>query len=76
MGCMLRVGSCSRKWPLTLPNADDLGVRGIADQIRFFSMAPFIYSAKGKDMAAKVWSETMAELDFAGVGDIIRELSN
>ncbi|KAL1889750.1 hypothetical protein Sste5346_008738 [Sporothrix stenoceras] len=36
--------------------------------------AKFIYSPKGKDCAEVLWKETMAELKFAGVEDILANL--
>ncbi|KAI1277675.1 hypothetical protein F5Y07DRAFT_362560 [Xylaria sp. FL0933] len=38
-------------------------------------MAPIVYTAEGKQMAQRLWKETMSELSFAGVEDIIDALS-
>ncbi|PYH88399.1 NAD(P)-binding protein [Aspergillus ellipticus CBS 707.79] len=34
-------------------------------------MAPMVYNTEGKKVAAQLWQETMAELSFAGVEDIL-----
>ncbi|KAI1349861.1 hypothetical protein F5Y01DRAFT_287779 [Xylaria sp. FL0043] len=38
-------------------------------------MAPIVYTAEGKQMAQRLWKETMSELSFAGVEDIIDALT-
>ncbi|RYP48692.1 hypothetical protein DL768_005472 [Monosporascus sp. mg162] len=38
-------------------------------------MAPIIYTEEGKKISERLWSETMAELSFAKVQDIVNELS-
>ncbi|KAK7756578.1 hypothetical protein SLS62_001415 [Diatrype stigma] len=43
---------------------------------RLKPMAPIVYTSQGKDIAEVVWQETMAELNFAHVKDIIKELGN
>jgi hypothetical protein len=35
-------------------------------------MAPFVYSTEGETIAKRLWQETMDELAFAGVVDIIK----
>lgn len=39
-------------------------------------MAPIVYKPEGEELAKRLWEETMAELSFAGVRDIIKEISN
>ncbi|KAL4949981.1 hypothetical protein BDW69DRAFT_197642 [Aspergillus filifer] len=38
-------------------------------------MAPFVYTAEGEKVAGRLWRETMDELAFAGVEDILNGLS-
>ncbi|TRX88704.1 hypothetical protein FHL15_010376 [Xylaria flabelliformis] len=38
-------------------------------------MAPVVYTADGERMAQSLWKETMGELSFAGVEDVIEALS-
>ncbi|EFR01710.1 retinol dehydrogenase 12 [Nannizzia gypsea CBS 118893] len=38
-------------------------------------MAPFVYTDEGKKVAELLWEETMAELSFANVSDILEDLS-
>ncbi|KAI0976121.1 NAD(P)-binding protein [Xylaria arbuscula] len=38
-------------------------------------MAPIVYTAEGRQMAQRLWKETMSELSFAGVEDVIEALS-
>ncbi|KAI0379586.1 NAD(P)-binding protein [Hypomontagnella monticulosa] len=38
-------------------------------------MAPIVYKPEGKQVAAKLWEETLDELSFAGVRNIIDDLS-
>ncbi|KAI0805303.1 hypothetical protein GGR55DRAFT_681212 [Xylaria sp. FL0064] len=38
-------------------------------------LAPIVYTAEGKQMAQRLWKETMSELSFAGVEDIIDALT-
>ncbi|KAI0486794.1 hypothetical protein F4859DRAFT_466938 [Xylaria cf. heliscus] len=38
-------------------------------------MAPIVYTAEGERMAQSLWKETMSELSFAGVEDVIEDLS-
>ncbi|KAL4811784.1 hypothetical protein BDW67DRAFT_179301 [Aspergillus spinulosporus] len=38
-------------------------------------MAPFVYSPEGETVAKRLWQETMDELTFAGVADIINSYS-
>ncbi|KAM0546757.1 hypothetical protein ACHAPJ_010685 [Fusarium lateritium] len=38
-------------------------------------MPPLVYSAEGKEVASRLWDETMSELAFARVADIIKQLS-
>lgn len=35
------------------------------------SSAPIIYTAEGEQIAKRLWSETMEELSFAGVQEIV-----
>jgi len=42
---------------------------------RLKPMAPIIYTPEGKRIGDLLWKETMAELKFAGVEDILREVS-
>ncbi|KAF2970975.1 hypothetical protein GQX73_g2537 [Xylaria multiplex] len=37
--------------------------------------APAVYTAEGKQMAQRLWKETMSELSFAGVEDVIEALT-
>ncbi|KAL4958645.1 uncharacterized protein BDV14DRAFT_34244 [Aspergillus stella-maris] len=37
-------------------------------------MAPFVYTSEGEKVAARLWQETMDELAFAGVEDILKGL--
>lgn len=37
-------------------------------------MAPVIYKPEGERLAKKLWEESLNELSFAGVHDIIRGL--
>ncbi|KAL4995045.1 hypothetical protein BDV10DRAFT_137679 [Aspergillus recurvatus] len=39
-------------------------------------MAPFVYSPEGENVAKRLWQETMDELAFAGVTDIINSYSS
>ncbi|KAL7624841.1 hypothetical protein AAE478_004055 [Parahypoxylon ruwenzoriense] len=39
-------------------------------------MSPLVYTDQGKQIAKLLWQETMDELAFAGVGDIIQGLGN
>ncbi|KAI0387564.1 hypothetical protein F5Y04DRAFT_7383 [Hypomontagnella monticulosa] len=39
-------------------------------------MAPIIYKPEGEEIAKRLWEETMAELSFARVQDIVEEISN
>ncbi|KAL5047918.1 hypothetical protein BDW71DRAFT_29138 [Aspergillus fruticulosus] len=39
-------------------------------------MAPFVYSPEGEKIAKRLWQETMDELAFAGVADIINSYSS
>jgi hypothetical protein len=39
-------------------------------------MAPIIYKTEGEEIAKRLWEETMTELSFAGVEDIINAISN
>ena len=38
-------------------------------------MAPFVYTPEGEKIAQTLWQETMNELAFARVADILQELS-
>lgn len=38
-------------------------------------MAPFVYTDKGEAVAELLWEETMAELSFANVSEILADLS-
>ncbi|KAI1306377.1 NAD(P)-binding protein [Xylaria venustula] len=38
-------------------------------------MAPIVYTAEGRQMAQRLWKETMSELSFAGVEDVIEALT-
>lgn len=38
-------------------------------------MAPIIYTDEGKEIAAQLWKETMAELSFANIEHLINDLS-
>lgn len=39
------------------------------------SMAPFVYSGEAPMVARRLWEETMDELSFAGVKEIIESLA-
>ncbi|CAJ2512841.1 Uu.00g009600.m01.CDS01 [Anthostomella pinea] len=39
------------------------------------AMAPMIYTTEGQKLAQQLWRETMDELSFAGVEEIVREVS-
>ncbi len=39
-------------------------------------MAPFVYTEQGRNVAQRLWKETMDELAFANVENIIQELGN
>ncbi|EGE06038.1 short-chain dehydrogenase/reductase [Trichophyton equinum CBS 127.97] len=39
-------------------------------------MAPFVYTDKGEEVAELLWEETMTELSFANVSEILEDLSN
>lgn len=36
------------------------------------SSAPLVYTVEGGQVARRLWSETMHELSFAGVDDIVK----
>lgn len=38
-------------------------------------MAPIIYTKEGEKLSEQVWKETLEELSFAHVEDILREVS-
>ncbi|KAI1421684.1 hypothetical protein F5Y12DRAFT_766464 [Xylaria sp. FL1777] len=38
-------------------------------------LAPVVYTAEGRQMAQRLWKETMSELSFAGVEDVIEALT-
>lgn len=37
-------------------------------------MAPIVYTAEGREISERLWKETMAELSFAGVENILKEI--
>jgi hypothetical protein len=37
-------------------------------------MAPLVYSSEGEDIRSELWKETMAELSFAQVDTILKEI--
>ncbi|KAK0615715.1 hypothetical protein B0T17DRAFT_352521 [Bombardia bombarda] len=39
-------------------------------------MAPIVYTSEGKEVAARLWKETMKELSFAGVEEIVDRLGD
>lgn len=39
-------------------------------------MAPIIYKTQGKRIASQLWQETMDDLAFAHVADIVKDMSN
>lgn len=39
-------------------------------------MAPIIYKTEGAKISEQLWTETMEELAFAGVADIVKNVSN
>ncbi|KAI9148973.1 Short chain dehydrogenase virG [Paramyrothecium foliicola] len=43
---------------------------------RLQPMAPLVYTSKGAELAKQLWAETMSELSFAGVADIVQRLSD
>jgi hypothetical protein len=38
-------------------------------------MAPLVYSSEGQEIGDQLWRETVAELSFARVDTILKELS-
>jgi hypothetical protein len=38
-------------------------------------MAPLVYSSEGQEIGDQLWEETMAELSFAQVDRILKEIS-
>lgn len=38
-------------------------------------MAPIVYKPEGKKIASQLWQETMEDLAFAHVADIVKSLS-
>jgi hypothetical protein len=40
----------------------------------FVSFAAFLYTPEGKAVIQRVWNETLAELDFAGVRLILESM--
>jgi len=36
-------------------------------------MAPLVYKPQGQEVAKRLWEETLNELEFAGVRDIIKQ---
>lgn len=38
-------------------------------------MAPLVYSREGELVREKLWEETMEELSFANVAEIVKQLS-
>jgi hypothetical protein len=38
-------------------------------------MAPLVYSSEGQEIGDQLWKETMAELSFAQVDTILKEIS-
>ncbi len=43
--------------------------------LRAIRFAPIVYTAEGRQMAQRLWKETMSELSFAGVEDVIEALT-
>lgn len=41
-----------------------------------YSLPVILYTPEGEKVAQKVWKETLEELSFAGVDQIIQELSS
>lgn len=41
----------------------------------FYSMAPLVYSSEGQEIRSDLWKETMAELSFAQVEAILKDIS-
>ena len=37
-------------------------------------MTPIIYTEEGQKISEKLWEETLAELSFANVGDILKTI--
>ncbi|KAI3331321.1 hypothetical protein F4824DRAFT_292440 [Ustulina deusta] len=48
----------------------------VVDGDRLRPMAPFVYTEQGRNVAQRLWKETMDELAFANVENIIQELGN
>lgn len=42
---------------------------------RIDSMAPIIYTPEGKTLSERLWQETITELSFAKVDDILRDIN-
>ncbi|KAI0388595.1 NAD(P)-binding protein [Xylariaceae sp. FL0594] len=74
-----------------LGNTPSVGARNIVDAVvnhgaeahgqyyevqRLTPMSPFVYSEDAKKLVPRLWKETMNELAFAGVEDIIKGLSS
>ena len=44
----------------------------LTDVVRFDSFNPMMYTPEGKAITDRLWDETIAELEFAGVRDILQ----
>ncbi len=66
----------SRHTPLPFPSELNgvSGLRAITDRIVNGRLASFYYSADGKTAREQVWKETMKELSFARIEDIIASM--
>ncbi|ROV93882.1 hypothetical protein VPNG_09496 [Cytospora leucostoma] len=84
------LGAILRKFQKSLGNTCAVGSRMVTDALfnhgeeshgQFLSfqkivpMAPILYTSEGKEVSERLWKETMAELSFAKVEDIVTAVS-
>ncbi|KAL4934134.1 NAD(P)-binding protein [Aspergillus undulatus] len=83
------LGSIARSMSMFLARSASVGARALTDAVVNHSggshgmyiedgevvpMAPFVYTPEGEKVAAQLWGETLDELAFAGVQDILNGL--